>query len=123
MNNANFVKENCVQEITGDDKSDDGKIDDHQSYHVRNQERSSPILVAQFWKPGYGFFKCFQLEAIMKTYKYALLSSNHGKVLPPDISEANSDSKGGYKKVNWVCPFLSDDSKTFNIINIYESMI
>ena len=59
----------------------------------------------------------------MKTYKYALLSSNHGKVLPPDISEANSDSKGGYKKVNWVCPFLSDDSKTFNIINIYESMI
>ena len=95
-------------------------------YHVRDKERSSPILIAQFWEPG--LIDCFQNIQRYFNAKTTItplsLSYNRGKVLPPDITQilppdvtkANSDPKGGDKEVNWVCPFLSGISRTCNII-------
>ena len=88
-------------------------------YHVRDKERSSPVLIAQFWEPG--LIDCFQNIQRYFNAKTTItplsLSYNRGKVLPPDVTKANSDPKGGDKEVNWVCPFLSGISKAFNIIH------
>ena len=65
------------------------------------------------------------LSSPSSLFSYKLLqnmtsSYYQGKVLPPDITKADSDPKGGHKEVNWVRPFLSDES---NILSTVETEI